>query len=179
MGWRLVPSDTKALYAEHRVSLLNYATRLVGSRAQAEDLVQEAWMRLDGSTHENDVQRPLGYIYRIIRNLALDHSRSVGRERVWCREGEGNVEAILGLRASATPENIALHREQIHLLRAALDELPPRTRIALGMHRIGKYKLREIAAHLDISIPMAQKLVTSGLLHCRKRLNWPDGDASR
>jgi len=93
-----VPSDTKALYAEHRVSLLNYATRLVGSRAQAEDLVQEAWMRLDGAALESDVQRPLGYLYRIIRNLALDHSRSVGRQRVWCREGEGNVEGILGLR---------------------------------------------------------------------------------
>jgi RNA polymerase sigma-70 factor (ECF subfamily) len=56
------------------------------------------------------------------------------------------------------------------LLRAALEELPQRTRIAFGMHRVGGFKLREIADAFDISVPMAQKLVTTALLHCRKRL---------
>ena len=161
------------IYITHRGSLVNYATRLVGSRAQAEDLVQEAWLRLDAAVGERAVHEPLGYLYRIIRNLASDQSRAAGRERRWQQDGETTIEAILGGQASATPENIALQRDQMRLLKAALDELPPRTRIAFGMHRVGRFKLREIAEYLDISLPMAQKLVTSGLLHCRKRLGRP------
>jgi RNA polymerase sigma factor (sigma-70 family) len=165
-----VPADTTTLFVEHRGSLVNYATKLVGSRAHAEDLVQEAWLRLDAATRDSVVHEPLGYLYRIIRNLAFDQARAAGRERAWEREGESSIEAVLGLRRSSTPENIALYRDQMRLLKAALDELPARTRIAFGMHRVGGLKLREIAELLDISIPMAQKLVTAGLLHCRKRL---------
>jgi len=149
---------------------VNYATKLVGSRALAEDLVQEAWLRLNAAVAERVVHEPLGYLYRIIRNLASDRSRAASRERLWQQEEESGVEAILGLRTSSTPENIVLYRDQMRLLRAALDELPSRTRIAFGMHRIGGLKLREIAQYLDISIPLAQKLVTTALLHCRKRV---------
>lgn len=168
-----MPSDTSSIFIENRGSLVNYATRLVGSRALAEDLVQEAWLRLDAAAGERVVQEPLGYLYRIIRNLASDQSRAAGRERRWQRDGEASVEAVLGLRPSATPESIVLHKDQMRLFMAALDELPERTRIAFGMHRLGGYKLREIAEHLDISIPVAQKLVTSALVHCRERLGWP------
>ncbi|TAJ86443.1 MAG: sigma-70 family RNA polymerase sigma factor [Reyranella sp.] len=165
-----MPSDTTALFVEHRGSLVNYATKLVGSRAQAEDLVQEAWLRLDAAARESAVHEPLGYLYRIVRNLAVDQSRAAGRARGWQRDEKAGLEVVLGLRSTATPENIALHRDQMRLLRAALDELPARTRIAFGMHRVGGFKLREIADALDISLPMAQKLVTTALLHCRKRL---------
>lgn len=165
-----MPSDTTALFVEHRGSLVNYATKLVGSRAHAEDLVQEAWLRLDAAARESVVHEPLGYLYRIVRNLAFDQSRAAGRERDWQKEGESSLAALLGIYPSVTPESVALHRDQMRVLRAALDELPERTRIAFGMHRVGGFKLREIADTFDISVPMAQKLVTTALLHCRKRL---------
>ena len=40
-----VRPDTTTLFVEHRRSLIDYATRIVGSRAHAEDVVQEAWLR--------------------------------------------------------------------------------------------------------------------------------------
>src|SRR5687767_1062042 len=46
-GPHAVPSDTTSLFIEHRGSLVEYATRIVGSRAHAEDVVQEAWLRFD------------------------------------------------------------------------------------------------------------------------------------
>ncbi|TBR29756.1 MAG: RNA polymerase subunit sigma-24, partial [Reyranella sp.] len=116
-----MPSDTTALFVEHRGSLVNYATKLVGSRAQAEDLVQEAWLRLDAAARESAVHEPLGYLYRIVRNLAVDQSRAAGRARGWQRDEKAGLEVVLGLRSTATPENIALHRDQMRLLRAALD----------------------------------------------------------
>lgn len=150
---------------------MNYAASLVGSRAQAEDLVQEAWMRLDQAMEQRSMREPLAYLYRIIRNLALDGRRSATRERQWEVDGAGTA-AILAQHAPSTPESVALHKDELRLLLRALDELPRRTRIAFGMHRLGGYKLREIAAHLGISLPLAHTLVVDGLEHCKKRLSW-------
>lgn len=150
---------------------MNYAASLVGSRAQAEDLVQEAWMRLDQAMEQRSVREPLAYLYRIIRNLALDGRRAATRERQWEADGAGTA-AILAQHAPVTPESVALHKDELRLLLRALDELPRRTRIAFGMHRLGGYKLREIAAHLGISLPLAQTLVADGLEHCKERLGW-------
>jgi RNA polymerase sigma-70 factor (ECF subfamily) len=52
----------------------------------------------------------------------------------------------------------------------AMAELPERTRIALMMHRFDGFKLRDIAAHLGISVALAHALVYEGLEHCRRRL---------
>lgn len=167
-----MPSNTAALFIEHRGSLVDYAASLVGSRTQAEDLVQEAWLRLEGAVEERIVREPLAYLYRIVRNLALDGHRAALRERKAAEEGDVGAAYALAIRAVPTPESLALHRDELLQLLKALDELPKRTRIAFGMHRIGGYKLREIAAHLNISLPLAQTLVADGLEHCKERLGW-------
>lgn len=163
-------ADTTALFIEHRGSLVEYATRIVGSRAHAEDLVQEAWLRFDEVARQRLLDEPLGYLYRIVRNLALDGRRRAALESLAVSGGAS--EALFGLSPAVapTPEAVALQREELRLLMAALDELPERTRIAFEMHRLGGCKLREIAEFLDISLPWAQRLVADGLLHCRRRL---------
>lgn len=169
---KAVPSNTTALFTENRASLVDYAASLVGSRAQAEDLVQEAWVRLQGAVEEHIVREPLAYLYRIIRNLALDGHRAALRERQMAEQGDLGAAYLLATHSVASPEKVALHKDELALLLKALDDLPRRTRIAFGMHRIGGYKLREIAAHLDISLPLAQTLVADGLEHCKERLGW-------
>ena len=167
-----VSSDTTAVFVENRASLVDYAAGLVGSRALAEDVVQEAWLRLEQAVEERIVREPLAYLYRIIRNLALDGHRVALRERRMAEEGDVGAGYLFATRSVANPESLALHKDELMLLLKALDELPRRTRIAFGMHRIGGYKLREIAAHLDISLPLAQTLVADGLEHCKERLGW-------
>lgn len=151
---------------------MDYAASLVGSRSQAEDLVQEAWLRLERAVQERVVREPLAYLYRIVRNLALDGHRAALRERKLEEEGDVGAAYAFAIRSVPTPESLALHKDELLLLLRALDELPKRTRIAFGMHRIGGYKLRQIAAYLDISLPLAQTLVADGLEHCKERLGW-------
>lgn len=157
---------------EHRRALVEYAAGIVGSRAQAEDLVQEAWFRLDDAVSKRVIREPLAYLYRIVRNLALD-----GRSTAF-REGAVVMPADLGEVAKSsqfsgpTPEGIALYKDELRQLLQAMEELPERTRIAFQMHRLGGYKLREIAAHLNISLPLAHRLVVDGLEHCKERLSW-------
>ena len=163
-------SDATSLFIEHRGSLVEYATRIVGSRAHAEDLVQEAWLRFDEVTRQRLLEEPLGYLYRIVRNLALDGRRRTALESHIVSGGASEALFAVSPVAEPTPEAVALYRDELRLLMAALDELPERTRIAFEMHRFGGCKLREIAEFLEISLPWAQRLVAEGLLHCRRRL---------
>lgn len=165
--------DTTSLFVAHRRSLVDYAASIVGSRAVAEDLVQEAWLRFDEVARQRILGEPLAYLYRIVRNLAVDGQRRGAREdRVFARI-DLDAAAAQSLDRPSTPEAVALYRDQLRLLDAALAELPDRTRIAFEMHRFGGCKLREIAAFLGISLPLAQVLVTDALQHCKHRLGWP------
>lgn len=151
----------------------------MGSRAQAEDLVQEAWVRWDNACRTRVIQEPLAYLYRIVRNLALDGRTASARASELATAAAVVANDRLTQFAGPTPEGIALYRDELRQLQAAMDELPERTRTAFQMHRLGGYKLREIAAHLGISLPLAHTLVVDGLEHCKKRLSWiEDGQGS-
>ncbi|MEM9158569.1 MAG: sigma factor-like helix-turn-helix DNA-binding protein, partial [Verrucomicrobiota bacterium] len=71
----------------------------------------------------------------------------------------------------ASPARRAMAREELNRLKVAIAELPERTRVAVEMHRLGGFKLKQIAAHLGISISLAQLLVTEGISHCHDRLH--------
>lgn len=157
----------------HRGALVNYANGIVGDPAQAEDLVQEAWLRFEQAARQQKLEQPLSYLYRIVRNLALDGRRRFVRETDVVTRG--NFDAATGVSAdqAPSPEKVALHKDELERVMEAMAELPERTRIALEMHRFGGCKLREIAAFLEISVPMAHVLVAEGVQHCKRRLGWP------
>lgn len=150
----------------HRDGLLNHARAIVGNRADAEDVVQEAYLRFAGSTRPLD--EPVGYLYRIVRNLALDGRRRKLREgRVILAD---TTQAEDAAEDRPSPEAETAGRDELRVMRNAMAELPDRTRIALEMHRFGGCTLKDIAGHLGISIGLAHKLVVDGLEHCRARL---------
>ena len=170
-GWSALSRDeTLAFFMAHRPNLVSYASGIVGSRVQAEDVVQEAWLRFDDASRLRLLEEPLGYLYRIVRNLALDGRRRLARED----RGRDSYAVIAGDAdgaAGVTPEQEALHKDALRILMAAIAELPERTQIALEMHRFGGCKLREIADRLGISVALAHGLVAEGIEHCRRRLH--------
>lgn len=172
---RPVPRDkTLSLYLAHRSDLVNYASGIVGDRAQAEDVVQEAWLRFgaaaDGRREEGrGLTEPLGYLYRIVRNLAVDGRRRLAREQTLMEAGDGGT-AETCVDEKPSPEAEILARDELRLLQAAMAELPERTRIALEMHRFGGATIKDIARHLGISVGLVHALLVDGLEHCRARL---------
>lgn len=167
-----MPEGTTSLsiFMAHRGALVAYAAGIVGSRVLAEDLVQEAWLRFDEAARHRQLEQPLGYLYRIVRNLALDGRRRMAREGRIMISGCRDVAVASAADEAPSPETVALHKDDLELVMEAIAELPERTRIALEMHRIGGCKLREIAAFLDISVPLAHLLVSEGVQHCKRRL---------
>lgn len=161
-----------SLYTRHQRDLLSYASSIVDDDGRAEDITQDAYMRFSAAMAEEWRGNPVGYLFRIVRNLALDSRRRSQFERTLFSHNVDDIAAVIPAEKTA-PEQQVMARCELEQLRAALDELPERTRTAVEMHRLGGYKLREIADHLNISVSMAQYLVKEGIKHCLRRLSPP------
>jgi RNA polymerase sigma factor (sigma-70 family) len=154
-------------FAENRAALVDYAARIVGGRESAEDVVQEAWLRLDTVVGTGRLEHPLGYLYRVVRNAAFDRVRRASLET---RHFDTDWAAESVAEDRPTPEDELQHRQELAIVMQALQELPTRTRIAVELHRFRNCKLKEIAEHLGISVALAHALVYDGLDHCRRRV---------
>lgn len=156
------------MYLAHRRELVDYATTIVGDRGQGEDVVQEAFLRLKSTAADRSLEEPVGYLRRIIRNLAIDWTRRSVAERRRLDDG-ADFDSVAEDRP--TQEDVVTYRDDLRVVMAAMAELPERSRTALEMHRFEGCKLKEIAAHLGISVALAHSLIHEGLEHCRKRLS--------
>lgn len=157
------------IYLSHRSELVNYASNILGDRAHAEDVVQEAYLRFDDAASARPVHEPLSYLYRIVRNLSLDMHRRSRRDRDRLVTGaEAVAHRVHEERPS--PEADTATREELRLVNEAITELPERTRLALEMHRFSDYTFRQIADELGISVGLAHSLAAEGIEHCRQRL---------
>ena len=163
-------STALRLFVMHRRALVDYASSITGSRTQAEDLVQEAWLRFDAATRGRFLDDAKGYLYRIVRNLALDQHRRIARENRLITQTDLEQAAETCPDEAPTPETVALFKDEVRCVMEAMAELPERTRIAFEMHRLGGATLKEIAAFLGISVSLAQLLVTDGAEYCKERL---------
>ena len=124
------------LFEAEESAVLGFAIGLVGRRAVAEELVQEAFLRL----HQlwDQVENPRAWLYRSLRNLALNHLRDHSRETmVEDHEGPGNEQ----------PPDEALGRlEAIGTIRLLLSELPPEDQNLIHL------KYQEISRRTGLSV---------------------------
>jgi RNA polymerase sigma factor (sigma-70 family) len=162
-------SSVLRLFLAHRAELLNYASRLTGDRARAEDVLQDAWLRFRTMQADRALDEPAGYLRRIVRNLALDGRRREALESRLFRDGaESEADAIPS--DTPTPEAAAISEQELRIVSDALAAMPERVRVAVEMHRIDGAKLKDIAAHLCVSVATAHQLVADGVERLRLEL---------
>jgi len=171
-----VPYDESALalYVAHRGALVKYANGIVGDRAHAEDVVQEAYIRFSATGREGrprePIAHPVSYLYRIVRNLAFDWVKRASSEGTSVQS-----ETLERLANDApTAEDILFYRDELRMVAEALAELPERTRIAFNMVRLEGRTLREVADCLGVSIVRAHQLVKEAVLHGSRKLDERD-----
>ncbi|MCQ6263496.1 sigma-70 family RNA polymerase sigma factor [Alcanivorax sp. MM125-6] len=160
--------DKLRVYLEHRAALINYATPLTGSRATAEEVVQDAWLRF---ANASTPRQPAQYLYRIVRNLAMDLTRRLTLENRY-RQEQGEVsQGWMAPGALPEPERSLINDEQLGEVARAMAALPETTRRALEMHRLGGARLQDIADALGISTSSAQRLVHQGMVRVALHLD--------
>lgn len=134
--------------------------------------MQDAWVRLQNVERQRPLAEPLGYFYRIVRNLALDRHRSRRREMLRWGSDIAEIESQIADN-SPDPEAQAAAREELRIVLSSLDELPERSRMALTLHTIEGFKLREVAERLGLSITFTHQLIAEAKIHCIKQLARP------
>lgn len=158
---------TLQLYLTHRAALIDYAEPIVGCRARAEDVVQEAWLRFNSRNDDAQIRHPVSYLYRIVRNLGFDATRRTATERTQ----PGADEMLDELpSSSASPEQTVSSQNELETISKALARLPERTRMAFEMHRLGGMTLQEVGAALGVSTALVHQLVHDALRHCMECL---------
>lgn len=163
---------TLALYLKHRGSLVNYANGIVRDRAGAEDVVQEAYLRFSSaSSDERLISSPVSYLYRIVRNLALDWVTRTSETASTVQTPALEQVAQEG----PTAEDVLHYRDELRILADALSELPERTRLAFTMYRLEGCTLQQVGGRLGVSIVRAHQLVKDAILHAARRLDGSNG----
>jgi len=126
------PPTLQQVFVAEESPLLRYAYGLVGQRETAEDLVQEAFLKLHA--HWQDVANPRAWLFRAVRNLALNHLRDHRRETAIDSNHDWESNA-------PDPEQTLGRYETLGTLQLLVAELAPdeRTLIALKYHDNLKY----------------------------------------
>ena len=139
------------LFAALESPLLSYALRLAGDGAVAEDIVQEAFMRLHAQFDE--VREPRRWLYRTVHNLALNHRRQAGKIVPLIPPGEeggraGNDTAD----PQPLPDEQIARWEGIGLVRLSLESLDDRSRELVRLKFNEELSYKEISARTGLGI---------------------------
>jgi RNA polymerase sigma factor (sigma-70 family) len=155
-------------YLAHHGALIESIAPIVGGRHHAEEVVQDVWIKLAEAPPSVEIQRPASYLFRLVRNLAIDHARRLGLE---LHHGAAEEVPLTIASADPSPEQAAIDQNMLRILAAVLAELPERTRLVFEMNRVGGYSVADIAASLDVSHGYVYRLLREATAHCAKRLH--------
>ena len=150
------------VFRERYRELYGLGYRLLGDHGEAEDVVQETFIKLDGHpVLERPDEEVAAFLRRVCLNTAYNRLR--GRRRTTARlERAGRAErADDETDAQATPLLDVLRAEQQQAVRRALASLPERQRACLLLRHAG-YSYAEIAATLDLAVGSVGVLLARG-----------------
>ncbi|AKU93585.1 putative RNA polymerase sigma factor [Labilithrix luteola] len=148
-----------ARFEEHRSHLRGVAFRMLGSTAEADEAVQNTWLRLSRSDADG-VENIRAWLTTVIARVCLNvlESRRTRREEpLDCHVPD----PIVGLDGEADPEQEALLADSVGLaLQVVLDALPPSERLAFVLHDMFDLTFDEIAPMLGRSPAAARQLAS-------------------
>ena len=138
------------VFAALESPLLAYARRLTGDFAVAEDVVQDAFMKLHSQFHQ--VRTPQPWLYRTVHNLAVDHQRRASRIVLVDDRATEDMPANDTADSPPMPDEQIARWEGIGLVRLVLETLDARSRelINLRFHEDLSYK--EIAERTGLTV---------------------------
>jgi RNA polymerase sigma-70 factor (ECF subfamily) len=161
---RATPAHRKleALYRDHHEQLVRFLRLRLGSRADADEVAQEAYLRL---MQVSDAQHPKAYLYKVASNAANDLLRRRRCARN-AQEQSSDEERI-----EATQERIVAARQQLQIAQQALQELSPPCREAFELHRQQGWSTLRIAGHLGVTDRTARRYLIRALRHVQEALD--------
>ncbi len=154
-----------ALFRAHNESLLRFVAARLHSEAEAQEIVQEAYVRLLKLDEPDAVSYLRAFLFRTAANLVQDRLKQ--------RQRRGELRQLLVFDAPEPTADVELNvdaEEAVSIIRAAIEELPPKCRKAFLLHRVHQHSVQAVAEQMQLSVRMVRLYVARGLAHCRERL---------
>lgn len=171
------PQGLAAAYDIHRAAILRFLRARTRDAAEAEDVLQELWIRLR-EVPGGPIGNPRGYLFQMANNLVLDRERERRRrqmrEQNWSAQAHAAVDTAGGMDAvdpARTPEQSLSDAQERDLLLRAIQNLPEAARRAFCLHKLEELSHAEVAARLGISRSGVEKHIALAMRHLRQALS--------
>jgi RNA polymerase sigma factor (sigma-70 family) len=167
-----------AVFEQHRAHLRTVAFRMLGSLSEAEDAVQETWLKADRAD-TSGVENPAAWLTTVIGRVCLDMLRSRKSRREDALDGQES-EPEVRVSRRVDPEEEALLADSVgHAMLVVLDALSPAERLAFVLHDMFAMSFNDIAPIVERSPETTQKLASRARQRVRGKADTTGGDRTK
>lgn len=163
----------EAIYRSLRGELLRFLIARLGDPVEAEDLLQDLWIRMH-SAPGTPVANGRAYLYRMAQNLVVDRirekQRRMQRERLWLEADGHGAAAGEPVDQTRNAEEALLEREETARLAATVEALPEGARRVFELHKQQGLSHAEVAMRLGISKSGVEKHMAVAMKYFRRSL---------
>ncbi|MBV9572236.1 MAG: sigma-70 family RNA polymerase sigma factor [Alphaproteobacteria bacterium] len=157
-----------------REKIGRFLTARLGNSVDAEDVLQEMFMRLSHADTADEIKDPGAYLFRMAMNASRDyrrdHARARVREGMWA-ETQYTIQAGGAVFDAPSADAALAARQLLMQVRNALAELSPQCQRVFRMHKFEGLPHREVADALGISRRTVEKHMHTALRHLMKRMD--------
>lgn len=158
----------EVLFKLYRSKLLYIATQYVSSKEDAEEIIQNVFLKV--WTKKNIQTNINGYLYSITKNACLDHLRSK-KQQLHLDNNLHQLEASINYNAlSDDSSSLIIEKELNEAILKSIDLLPPKCKDVFVKSRIENLKHKEISVEMDISTKTVENHITKALKHLKVAL---------
>lgn len=160
--------DLRAWMVQFGPALRRYFLRRAAA-AEADDLVQEVFVKLQARGATSEIENVERYLFRTAASVLADRHRQPG----WRWGSQEGVETADGLVDEVSPERIVISRQAVSLIVSALEDLPPRSAQAFFLVRFEQMTQEEAARRMGISVKAVEELMRRAFRLLRARMETP------
>ncbi len=153
----------ESIFNDHSETLRSFIYYKCGDLKQAEDVVQESFIKLWSNCSKIIFEKAKSYLYTVARNIFLNeaaHKKVVLQHQIH----------LVSDRTNETPEFLLEEQEFMLKLKKAITDLPEKQREVFLLSRIDKKKYSEISDIVGISVKAVEKRMSQALIILRERI---------
>ncbi|KAA1246468.1 RNA polymerase sigma factor [Aquimarina sp. RZ0] len=153
-------------FKSHAKLLRSYLYYKFGDLDQAEDIVQDTFIKLWNNCSKVPLDKAKSYVYTIATNLGISNARHQQvkfKYQNYITQRKNDI-------TNESPEFVILEKEYMEKLKSAIADLPERQREVFLLSRIDKKTYKEIAELSSVSVKAIEKLMHKALVTLRKKI---------
>lgn len=164
----------REVFRGNQNALVRFLRSRVGSESDAQDVAQDAILRLYQRRAQLFDQDLRSLLFTTAKNIAIDRYKEQKRSLLdYSDLAQENLDTAMD--ETASPERIVAARQELVRIARLITDLPVKCQTAFIRYKIDELEYREIAAQMNLTESMVRKYVLRALAHCAQRLAEQEG----